>query len=626
MTEVQTANIKPLVKETLEVFRPLPPMLVSEWGAKHFEIPDTSAEPGKWNPNRAVYQKGILDAICQPGIQKITMMCSAQVGKTTLLLILICYFIDRDPCSMMFTMPTVDVAEIFSKEKLQSAITKIPVINEKITTKTRDSSSTMLMKMFVGGFLRICGANSPNSLSSTSIRLYFGDEVDKYPPTASSEGDPVNLAKQRTETFWNWIIFLVSTPSLKNTSRIAQEYKASDQRKYFVACPECGHEQHFEWERFQYENKGSEDADPTTGVYYICESCQTPIAESHKSRMIANGQWKATAKAKDRRHAGFHINRFYSPWKGWIDLCLDYESSKDDTKQLQVFYNATLGLPFELAEKEQLDWEILLDRSVNSGYSKGEVPEGVLIIVAGVDIQSDRLEVNIVGYGKGEQCWVIDYQVILGNPMSDDTWEQLENLSRTEYSHKSGAKIKIRSVCIDSGYLTQEIYFRVRKNRILHWFAIKGFSGDKPLIATPSSQDISYRGQKIRHGIKLYKIGVDVCKETIYSRSQINKPGDKYINFPNDLGKDWFYSFCSEVQVTKHTNGRPHKVWEKLTAKTRNEVLDTFVYAYAAGHLAGMARYDWDKIEKTLKSSINSESIAETKTIAKKRNNRRKRK
>ena len=582
-------------------FTPPKRQLISQWGVENFELPETSAEPGKWSVTRAPYQEGILDAVCEPRLQKVTLMCSAQIGKTIILLMIICYLIDLDPCSMMMTHPTTAMTEMFSKEKLASAIVNVKPVAKKVVQKSRNATSTILMKMFAGGFLRLAGANSPSSLASMSIRAYFGDEIDKYPASAGKEGDPVKLAIQRTETFWNWLVFLVSTPSIKENSRIEDEWNVSDKRRYFVPCPHCGHRQHLIWDRFQYAGKDTSDADPLGGVYYICQSCNAPIAEKDKAQMLRSGQWQATAKAKDPRHIGFHINRFYSPWNGWIDLCLDYESSKDDHQKLQVFWNATLGLPFERVAGERLNWQKLRDRGLQSNYSTGTVPNGCLMLTAGVDVQADRLEVAIWGWGRGEEAYVVRYEKIMGDPLSSDVWEQLYHLTSQNYAHVLGGELRVRATCVDSGYLTQEVYHWVRKFKASHWFAIKGVSGDKPLVSIPTLQQVNYRGEKIKAAIKLYKIGVDLAKETLYSRSQIETPGAKYLNFANNLDTNWYEGFCSEVQVTKHKNGRPYLVWQVL-AGVRNEALDCSVYALAAAHLCGVSRVNWNTIKKNLET------------------------
>lgn len=581
--------------------KPVEKILVSDWSEAHLQLPQTSAEPGLWRRDRAPYQAGLMDAVCEPNVRKVSIMTSAQTGKSTICNAIIARYIDIDPCPIMFTQPTIQLAQRFSKEKLSPMITDIKVLADKIVQSERHASSTILMKLFKGGLLSLSGANSPASLASMSIRLLLCDEIDKYPPSAGSEGDPVELAIQRTATFWNSKVILVSTPSIKGASRIEDSYESSDKRLYFVPCPHCGHQQHLVWERVQYSGKGTEDYQPELGVYYICESCDTPIPESSKSRMALGGQWIATATADNPNHVGFHGNRLISPWVSWVDMAYDYESSKEDSLQLQVFVNSSLGLPFEREMGESLDWEKLHQRSQTSNYQRGELPEEVLMLTAGVDVQGDRLEVSIWGWGRGEQSWLIDHQQIFGDPIEDDVWNQLSHIVGREYHHPKGKAIKTRATCIDSGYLTHDVYMQVRKRRYLNMFAIKGQAGSgKLFVNRPRYMEINYRGKVIERGIKLYVLGVDSGKETLYSRTKITNPGSKFINFPTGMDINYFQGFCSEIQVKKHRAGQIYFAWEKLAGIQNNEPLDCALYALAAAHLAGLTRMNWSNIESNL--------------------------
>ena len=345
------------------------------------------------------------------------------------------------------------------------------------------------------------------------------------------------------------------------------------------------------------------------GVYYICASCDQPIAESSKQKMILAGEWIATATAENPNHIGFHCNRLISPWVNWIDMAYDYESSKNDPLQLQVFVNSSLGLPFEREMGESLDWEKLHQRSETSNYQRGEVPEGVLMLTAGVDVQGDRLEVSIWGWGRGEQSWLIDHQQIFGDPIEDDVWQQLSHIIGREYRHASGKPMRTRTTCVDSGYLTHDVYMQVRKRQYLHLFAIKGQArSGKLFVNRPRYMEISYRGKVIERGIKLYVLGVDSGKETIYSRTKIENPGSKYINFPKDMDTNYFQGFCSEIQVKKHRAGQVYFAWEKLPGVHNNEPLDCALYALAAAHLAGLTRMNWSNIEKNLNPKFSDDS------------------
>lgn len=552
-----------------------------------------------------------MDATCEPGVHQIAVMCSAQVGKTESESNIVGRQIDIDPCPMLFLQPTLQMAEAYSKDRFDPMCRDTPVLTEKVLAKkSRDKNNTILHKKFAGGQLTFAGANSPASLASRPVRFVICDEIDRYPASASHEGDPVLLAKKRTTTFWNWLLMCVSTPTVKGVSRIEKMWSKSDKRRYFVNCPHCDRPQHMVWERLQYVGKGTESADPHSGVYYICAHCDAPIEEKHKHKMVRNGNWKATAVSQDGT-VGFHLNEIYSLWVRWLDIALTYESARNDEQKMRVFVNTSLGLPYEAVAGEKLDWERLRDRGSQSNYSSGVVPKGGLILTAGVDVQADRLEVAIVAWGRGEECFVVDVEKIIGDPLLPGVWEQLVHVTSKEYPREGGGFLRVRSTCLDSGYLTQEVYHQVRKYRYLHWFAIKGQSGDRPLVSRPSVQEVNYKGEKIKRGIQLYKVGVDVAKETLYARSQIETPGSKFLNFPNDLDSEFYEGFCSEVQVTKHRNGQPYMIWEKL-AGVRNEPLDLMVYALAAANLAGVTRMNWDKIEKELREMVNEESNIET--------------
>ena len=588
-----------LFNKTRQVLKPIEKISVSKWSEKHFQLSSTSAEPGLWKKNRAPYQVGLMDIICEPGIEKVTIMTAAQIGKSSICNAIIARYIAIDPCPIMFTQPTIHLAQRYSKEKLTPMISDIKVLSEKIVQAERNAASTILMKMFKGGLLCLSGANSPASLASMSIRLLLCDEIDKYPPSAGSEGDPVELAIQRTATFWNKKIVLVSTPSIKGISRIENSYEKSDKRLYFVPCPHCGHRQHLIWERLEYQGKGTDDYKPEHGIYYICETCETPIPEHFKPRMIADGQWIATRKSDNSNHAGFHCNRLISPWSSWIDIAYDYEASKNDPLQLQVFVNSSLGLAYERSEGESLEWEKLYLRSIESNYDRGSIPMPALLLTAGVDVQGDRLEVSIWGWGRNEQSWLIDHHVLIGDPLHDQVWQQLDHILLTEYQHESGKPIRIKTTCVDTGYLTQDVYMQVRKRRSMNVFGVKGKAGKYTMyLSRPTNIEVNYRGKVIPGGVKLYILAVDLGKEILFNRCKITTPGDKYINFPRGIDSNYFEGFCSEVQVKKHKAGQSYYAWEKIPGIHNNEPLDVALYSMGAAHLAGVTRIRWSKLEK----------------------------
>lgn len=600
---------------------PPPQISVSEWADRYRVLsPESSAEPGRWRTDRAPYQRGIMDAIGDDLIEIVCIMSSAQIGKTEILNNCLGRQIHVDPCPILFVQPTLEMAESFSKERFYPMIRDCSVLSTLIGDfKTRSSGNTLLHKSFVAGHLSFAGANSPSSLSSRPIRVVLLDEPDRYPKSVSGgQGDPIAKAIKRTATFFNSKVIMVSTPTIKGTgdpatehpyaSRIEKTWLESDRRKYFINCPHCGFAHPLHWDNIFYSGKET-DSPNFDSIESKCPSCEQSFTESHKPQLLREGNWQATASQS--RIAGFHLNELYSPWRTWGDIARDFEVARKDREQFKVWVNESQGLPYEEQVGEKLNWEKLQERALRSEYSQWEVPRDCLLLTAGVDVQGDRLEVAVWGWGKGEQAWLIGYDVILANPLTEEPWQQLEDLLLKEFSHASGAKLKVRATCIDSGNWTQDVYQQVRKRTRLRWYAVKGKDGDRPIVSRPSAQEINYQGKVIRRGIQLYIVGVDVAKLVLYSRSQNKYPGHKYLNFPKDLHSRWFEGFCSEVQVTKHKNGYPHLVWQKLPG-VANEPLDTAVYAYAAAILCGLTRIRWGKEEKQLLAQVEEkEELAE---------------
>lgn len=576
---------------------------MSEWSDAHRRLsPESSAEPGRWRTSRAEYQRGILDAACETGVETVVVMSSAQVGKTELVNNLVGYFVSQDPSPILALNPTLEMSEAWSKDRLAPMVRDTPVLQGKIKdARSRDSGNTVLHKSFPGGHLTMAGANSPASLASRPIRIVLADEVDRYPSSSGTEGDPVNLAIKRTTTFWNRKIILASTPTIKGASRIEQAFEQSDQRRYFVACPHCQHEQILRWSSVHWNQGEPEQA------WYECEECRGVISNAHKGQMIRQGRWKATAPFKGT--AGFHLNELYSPWRTFGDVAVAFTKAKDNPQQLQVWCNTSLGETWEEEAGEQLGHEALMARA--EPYQPLTIPAKGLLLVAGVDVQSDRLVIVIRAWGRGEESWLCYWQELWGDPTTESPWKQLDELLESSYFHESGTELKIDCVAIDSGFLTSEVYnyVRSRSNRF-HAIAIKGMSSEgKPIIGKPSQQDVDYRGKLIKHGVQLWPVGSDTCKHLVYGRLRQKEPGPGYYHFPIGIDSQYYLELTAEKLITKFNKGFPKREWAKLPGR-RNEALDCECYAMAAAVSVGMQspRWDWRKLEARVRSEHNDPS------------------
>ena len=496
-------------------------------------------------------------------------MSSAQVGKTEMLLCLLGYHMHHDPSPILLLQPTLEMAETFSKDRLMPMVRDTPAITSKIQTQTRNSGNTILHKAFPGGHLTMAGANSPASLASRPIRIVLCDEVDRYPVSAGDEGDPVSLATKRTATFWNRKRVLTSTPTIKGVSRIERAYEASDQRRYHVPCPHCGHYHHLQWANVIWDKNAPHTA------RLRCPECQQDIPESAKPRMLKQGEWRGSEPFTGT--AGFHLNELYSPWRKWSEVVDDFLAAKDNRELLQTWVNTSLGETWE-DSGETADPESLLGR--RETYA-ADVPDGVCVLTAGVDVQADRLEVYVYGYGEGEETWAIDMLPLYGDPNQADVWTSLDQALSATYTHESGTRLPISAACIDSGgHHTQIVYDWVKTRLTRRIFAIKGVAGEgRPIASAPMQK----RTGRERRQVPLYTVGVDSAKALIMSRLQNTAPGPGYWHIPAGhslFGEEYAAQLTGEKLVTKFRRGFPVKEWIKT--RPRNEALDCAVYALAA--------------------------------------------
>jgi phage terminase large subunit GpA-like protein len=562
--EIQAENLRKAIQSQIyKRLKPPPKLTISEWADQFRKLsPESSAEPGSWNTSRAEYQRGIMDALSDPSLETVVVMSSAQVGKTEILNNAIGYFISQDPSPMLVVQPTLDMAQTWSKDRLAPMLRDTPILGGLVKDpRSRDSGNTTLHKIFPGGHVTACGANSPSSLASRPVRNVFFDEVDRFPISAGSEGDPVSLGKKRASTFWNRKIFLVSTPTNKGASRIETAFEESDQRRYYVCCPDCGHSQVLRWANVKWEEDKPETAK------YVCDDCGSLWDDAQRARIIKTGKWLADKPTK--KIAGFHLSALYSPWTPLEDGVRDFLEAKKQPATLRVWVNTFLGETWE-EQGEQIDDYDLANRAEDWDA----IPEDVLLLTAGVDVQDDRLEAEIVGWGRDEESWSIAYKTIHGDPSAPAVWRDLDEFLGQSFEHELGEDMIVRATCIDSGgHHTQAVYKYVAPREGKRIYAIKGVGGEgRPIIGKPSKNNIGK--------IKLFPVGVDTAKLLLFSRFRISEPGPGYCHFPVGREDEYFKQLTAEKIATRYHKGFAKR--EFVKTRTRNEALDVRVYAMSA--------------------------------------------
>lgn len=570
-----------LFKKIFSVLKPPPKLTIDTWADKYRILSTkTSSEPGRWNTDRVPFQREVMRAISDKRTEKVVMMYGAQLSKTEILMNTFGFYADYDPAPIMFLMPTKDMAQDFSSTRLNDMILSTPQLRNKII-ESDNSRDTKRQKEFAGGYIVLTGSNSAAELSSRPIRILLADEIDRFPSNVKGEGDPLNLAIERTKTFWNKKIVLTSTPTVKGGSRVELEYENSTKEEYYVPCPKCGEMQTLKWRNIMFED-----------VTHKCEKCLETSSEYEWKRNLIKGEWRAHNSEVDRFQVrGFHISELYSPFSKWDSIINKFKAAKGDEQLMKVFVNTALGECWE-EKVERFNFEEIQARAEDYGeylnhedgtYEEVEIPDKVNVLTAGVDVQDNRLEVEIVGWAKGEESWGIYYKVIMGNPALPYVWNELDQVLMKDYSYQNGEKIRVACACVDTGgHHTDDVYRYVKAREQLNIFGIKG-SGEagRPLISRPSKNN--------KGGISLFVLGVNTGKDTIMSNLKVKEPGAKYMHYPNNpkRGYDevYFKGLTSEIKVVTFSKGQAKIEWKTVGDK-RNEPLDIRNYAQAALRIA----------------------------------------
>lgn len=619
-------------------YTPPPRISVPDWADRYRRLAkEAGSNAGRWKTSTVEVARGPMLAVTEPGVHTVTVMCCTQLMKTALIENVFGYFAHLDPCPMLLVQPKEDAAEQFSKERITPLVKATPALREIVGTgKTRSAEETLLYKSFPGGFLALVGAGSPDNLARRPVRVTLFDEIDKYPVTR--EGDPIALGEERLATFGtNWLSVRACSPTVEDESRIAASYAESDQRRASVACPHCGHRQfldffgHCEWEK---DENG--DHQPKTARLY-CESCGTGWSEGERLRALQTIRWHQTRpftccgsrnvpldfyerawraapetavgavwdwwsgdrwsvyRAKcptcgkwpvDNEHAGFQASKLYSPWdRDRPDrIAAKWLSAKDEEDRKQAWWNTQLGLPYRLRIAKEIRPDALMERRE---VWEADIPDGVALLTAGIDTQGDRLEVEIVGWGRDEESWSIGYEVLEGDPEGPELWRRLDELLLREWRRPDGRVFTIRAACIDSGgHHTQRVYQFAKARLGRKVWAVKGESarGGERSPVWPNKKPT----RKTKAAFRPVVIGTNAAKDSIAARLLIDEPGPGYMHFPADRDAGYFAQLTAERLVLKVVGGKRFRAWN-LPAGRHNEALDCRVYAYAA--LCGLLHF-----------------------------------
>ena len=591
-----------VLSKVQKLWRPPTQLKISEWADEYrYLSPESSAVSGKYRTDYAPYQKEIMDAFNDPNIERIVWMKSAQVGATEILNNVVGYYIHMQPSPILVMQPTLQMAQAYSKEKLANMLRDTPVLKARLNeVKSKDSSNTVLSKKFIGGTtLNMVGSNSAASVASRAVRILCVDEVDRMEASVGSEGDPILLASKRTQTFFNRKIYLCSTPTIQGLSRIEAAFEESDQRYYYVPCPECNKMQTLKWSNVIWEEN-----QPETAIYSCENGCV--IEESKKYWMLKHGEWRATKETG--KTAGFHLNELYSVFSTWASMAENFLEAKKQPEMLKTFINTSLGETWQPEPEEAVEAAGLLGR--RESYDEQTIPDEALVLTCGVDVQKNRLECQVVAFSHNYEMWVVEYKILYGSTGQQDVWNQLDKYLLTRFKTHSGRVMNIACTTIDSGFQTQMVYAFTKNKKGRRIFAVKGQSqSGKTVVGRPSKVG--------KENNTLYPVGSDSAKEVIYSRLAAEY-GYSTLHFPSTVDEEYFNQLTAEQRFVKFIKGRKTLYWKQI--RERNEALDTICYALAAAYILNP---NFDILEQRLLTGNASEPDENRVKQAKKGINRK---
>ncbi|MDO9277139.1 MAG: phage terminase large subunit family protein [Polaromonas sp.] len=602
----------------------VPPMALSAWADLYFYLSaEASHTQGRWVAYP--FQRGWMDAFSNDDIEEVTVRKAKRVGYTKTLLAFIAYNAAHRRRKQALWQPTDDDRDSFVKSEVDPMLRDVDALHPVLVTGKED---TMKLKSFLGSVLHILGGKAARAYRRITVAVAMLDEVDGFDQQIEKSSDPVTLARGRLEGAPFPKLVAGTTPRVKGLSHIEYREEHADARmSYHVVCPHCSIDHPLRWGGPKTEHGFKWDGSDTSTVRHVCPHCHGHITQADYLRIWEqgagwvsgcgqwhfgqDGQWRNAEGVSVRapRHVAFHIWTAYSPQRSWADIVREFieastKAKAGETGPLMGFINETLG---ELWEEtvERADEHALARRAED--YRRFTVPMGGLVLVAGVDVQDNRFEVVVWAIGRGEEMWAVDYSVIDANPADEREWEKLDAYRTTIFSHASGQALKIEAMAVDTGgHFTHQAYNYCRTRERQRVFAVRGDPMSSKMVKGKATiQDVNWRGQVLKRGVRLWYVGTDTAKDLIYGRLMVTQPGAGYVHFTKDLPPEFFHQLTAESRVPQRTARGIEYKWVN-TKRARNEALDCTVYAIFCTHQLNLHAYTaamWTKLEQAVQPS-----------------------
>ena len=583
-----------IVASTLaSIIEPPEPMLPSDWARANLVVPDGPKAGELIDLAMTPYLVEPLDALGpDSGCNKIVVRKSAQTGFTTLGMAWVGYTIDRDPCRMGVVQPTDSALSEFLREKLNLAIEGSTALKDKVRSQTSRSAqgSTAYTKRFPGGSLSCLIATSTADLRSKTLKKILKDEASEYPDDLDGQGSPHAMLQARYESFLasgDWREANISTPVLKGSCYISEEFEAGDQRFWHVKCPHCDGKFAFTADRkfFRFNETYPYRA------HYVAPCCGSIIHASEKNALVRQGEWIALAPAPGKFRS-YHFDSLSSPFVPWDTIAERITAAGDDPAKLKGLFNLTFGLPYEM-QTDVPDHSRLMER--REELKRGHIPARGLILVTSADVQMRGIWVETVAFASNRESWVVDAAYLDGDTQSpnEGAFAKLTEWYERDFPDAFGGRRKADLFGVDSGYRSNVVYTWCRSRPGA--MALDGRDGwGRPAVGLASQVDISLDGKRIKKGATIYPVGTWPLKASFYSdlRKEGRRAGAEidpngYCHFGDWLDEVYFKQITAEYLADEKVRGRNRKVW-KPRAGAENHLLDCRIYNLALAYHLGL--------------------------------------
>lgn len=545
----------------------------SEWAERNRVLPaQMTSEPGPWRNPKTPYLAGIMDAVADPNVEEVVFIKSTQVGFSEAMRNIIGYWIDCEPGPCLLVMPDEKSAREAVDERIRPLLTHSPALAKHISARAWDNKQSVIhldtMSIFVGW------AGSPQSLASRPMRYVCFDEIDKYPPFAGREADPISLGTERTATYGpRKRIVKGSTPTTRDGAIWKAWESCGDRRHFHVPCPHCRHTQRLIWSQVKWPKidepdkvKLADDIQKNGLAWYECEKCKGRIEDSHKPRMLRGGKWISQTGTSSNR-IGFHLSALYSPWRKFSDVAAQFVRADGDPGATMNFRNSWLAEPFE-NRVQDIKKNVVRDKAAMSG-PPGSVPATASALIATADTQTDHFVYTIRWWSYGNKSGLVTHGYC-------QTFDELYRICLESRFQCGGNLIAPSHLLIDSGgNRTNEVYEFALRNP----GQIVPTKGASHTMARPWSNSTQPNGLILRW------VNTNHFKDML--ARLINAPDQTQWLPHSAVDDDYCSQMASEHKVLER--GQRDAKWKPKTDGAKNHFWDCEVLQCVAADMLALA-------------------------------------